>query len=288
VFFDPNIYGRYLAMVMILACAWMLWTWSDRAIVVMALTLAVLGGGLFLTYSQSSYAALLAGLLVLAALRWSVRLTSAAVGAGMVALVLAIGIGDVGDRIFSSEQSLNKSTSGRVGLIEGGLDLARDQPVFGQGSGAFVRDFKRRSPEVANDATAASHTEPVTVLAEQGAIGLIAYLALLTATIAALLRGLAPLAPGLRRGAWRETPDQGVEVEGAARAGILAAVGALVVHSLAYDAFLTDPITWTLLAIGVALAPAAVVEKEGERKTRVAPRAADAKDDPAGARAPAS
>jgi O-antigen ligase len=284
VFFDPNIYGRYLVTVMVLACAWLLWTTSARAAALMVVALAILVGALLFTYSQSSYAALLAGLLALAALRWSLRWTLATLGAGLVALVLAIGVGDVGDRVFSSEQSLNKGTSGRVDLIEGGLDLARDQPVFGQGSGAFVRDFRRQEPDAANNATAASHTEPVTVLAEQGAIGFLLYVALLVATVVALGRGLARLAPGLRRGGWRETPESDTAPEAAARAGILAAFFALVVHSLAYDAFLTDPITWTLLAVGVALAPATVVERKGEREAEAV---GPTKGATAGASAPA-
>ena len=73
-FFDPNIYGRFLAIVMLLlvgvaavgaprSATW----WRG------ALLLAVLWGGLVLTFSQSSFAALLVGLAVLGAMRWSVR-----------------------------------------------------------------------------------------------------------------------------------------------------------------------------------------------------------------------
>jgi O-antigen ligase len=260
VFFDPNIYGRYIATVMILAVAWLLWEWELRRAVLLALSVAILAGALLLTYSQSSYAALLVGLLVLAALRWSLRVTLVAVAAGFVALVIAVGIGDVGNRLFSSERSLNKGTSGRVDLIRGGLELAGEQPVFGQGSGAFVNDFRRREPGAAFRATAASHTEPVTVIAEQGAIGAIAYLALLAVALTTLWRQLRGLAPGLR--GWGGVVPTARDGDAAARTGILAAFIALVVHSLAYDAFLTDPITWVLLAVGLALAPVAVTERD--------------------------
>ena len=49
-----------------------------------------------LTFSQSSFAALLAGLAVLAALRWDVRRTAAAaaVGAGAAAAVFAVAFQD--------------------------------------------------------------------------------------------------------------------------------------------------------------------------------------------------
>ena len=269
VFFDPNIYGRYLATVMIAALAWILWERNPRRIAMLAAALAVLAGALFLTYSQSSYAALLAGMVVLAALRWSLRITVTTIAAGLVAFVIAVGIGDAGDRLFSSERSLNKTTSGRVDLIRGGLQLAGEQPLYGQGSGAFVNDFRRREPGVAFRATAASHTEPVTVVAEQGALGLVVYLALLGVALATLCRKLGERAPGLR--GWGGAEPSGAVSEGAARAGILAAFIALVVHSLAYDAFLTDPITWTLLAVGMALAPATATERAPARPSGVEP-----------------
>jgi small-conductance mechanosensitive channel len=42
----------------------------------------------------------------------------------------------------------------------------------------------------------------------------------------------------------------------AARAAILAAFVALLVHTLSYAGFFDDPITWVLLAIGASLAHA--------------------------------
>jgi hypothetical protein len=42
--------------------------------------------------------------------------------------------------------------------------------------------------------------------------------------------------------------------ESAARAAVAAAFAALVVHTFFYAAFLEDPLTWTLLGVGVALA----------------------------------
>src|SRR6185437_4554996 len=77
VFWDPNIYGRFLALVMVALAAVMLWSGRLRTAVVTAALLAVLWGGLVLTFSQSSFASLLAGLAVLAALRWDARRTIA-------------------------------------------------------------------------------------------------------------------------------------------------------------------------------------------------------------------
>src|SRR4029453_3196177 len=61
-FFDPNIYGRFLAVTMVLVAAWLLWATRPREVVATAVLLAVLWGALVLTFSQSSFAALLAGL----------------------------------------------------------------------------------------------------------------------------------------------------------------------------------------------------------------------------------
>ena len=39
-----------------------------------------------------------------------------------------------------------------------------------------------------------------------------------------------------------------------ARIAIAAAFGALLVHTIGYAGYLTDPLTWALLAVGAALA----------------------------------
>jgi hypothetical protein len=79
------------------------------------------------------------------------------------------------------------------------------------------------------------------VAAEQGAIGLIAYLVLVVTSLRLLFAGLAPLSG-------RDPPARLVT-----RAFLAAAYAALVFHTLLYASFLEDPITWTLLAIGIVL-----------------------------------
>ena len=46
-----------------------------------------------------------------------------------------------------------------------------------------------------------------------------------------------------------------------ARAAVLAAFVALLVHTMAYAGFFEDPITWVLLAIGASLAHAPAVRE---------------------------
>ena len=62
-FFDPNIYGRFLALVMLRLSALLLWAVARATSRSRSAALVVLWGGLVLTLSQSSFAALLAGLL---------------------------------------------------------------------------------------------------------------------------------------------------------------------------------------------------------------------------------
>jgi O-antigen ligase len=241
-FFDPNIYGRFLAMVMLGIATVVIWTRQVRDVALGALLLAILWAGLVLSFSQSSFAALLVGLAVLAALRWSVKWTVAvcavgvAVGLGVV--LLAPGAINLD---LSKSNGADKATSGRVDLIKGGARLFKDRPFFGWGSGSYSKVYRRVEDVSVDRATTASHTIPVTVAAEQGIVGLAVYLALLVAALARLFGGGVARSP--------------------LRSYIAAAFVALLVHTMVYAAFLEDPITWVLLAIGVALAAGPVAER---------------------------
>ena len=236
-FFDPNIYGRFLALVMIGVTTVVLWSSRRRDVLIAAGVLAWLLGGLVTTFSQSSIAALLLGLAVLAAWRWDVRATVyvslALVAVGAVIVLAAPASLHFG--LKGSGGSASNATSGRTKLISGGLELFAQRPLQGYGSGSFQTEYRRHSQTSVENATAASHTIPVTVAAEQGLIGLALYVALLIAAFAVLFTG-----------AGRSPP----------RIAISACFAALVLHTWAYADFLEDPITWTLLGIGIALARA--------------------------------
>jgi O-antigen ligase len=233
-FFDPNIYGRFLAIIMLGLAGVLLWGRAQRTVVLASLALAVLWAGLLLTLSQSSFAALLAGLLVLAALRWRPwRSLAAAAVVAIAAAGLVLAFPGALRLDLSSRDSIDSATSGRFDLMRGGVDLALDRPVAGWGSGSFSREYRRSEAASSERAVSASHTIPITVAAEQGVIGLAVYLALLAAALARLLRGAG------------RSP---------ARAVVAAAFVALVLHTWLYAAFLEDPLSWALLGIGVALA----------------------------------
>jgi putative inorganic carbon (hco3(-)) transporter len=248
-FWDPNIYGRYLVLAILALVSVLLWTSRQRVALACSGLCLLLWLGLATTFSQSSFVALLGGLAVLAALRWSLRWTAlAGVSALAVGLVVALAAGSSLNIDLSTERKLNKDTSGRANLVSGGVELFGDRPLWGYGSGSFAASFRDQQKGGRPAALAASHTEPVTVAAEQGVPGLLLYVALLAVAFAVLLGGLAGLVPGISgRG-----PPTG-EVTVVARVAVLVAFTALVLHTFAYAAFLTDPIAWALLAIGAAL-----------------------------------
>ena len=240
-FFDPNIYGRYLALTMILLAAVLLWTRRRKEALLIAGALAVLWVGLVFSLSQSSFAALVLGLAVLAALRWNPWPVVAAVGAaGAVALALVL----LAPGALNLEtKSLDRATSGRADLVGGGLSMVRDRPVFGFGSGAFEERFREREDVSSEKVAAASHTIALTVAAEQGIVGFGAYLALVVLSLALLFGRLWAT---LRSAPW---PGAGA----VARAGLAAAFCALLLHTLVYAAYLEDPLSWVLLAIVAGL-----------------------------------
>ncbi len=260
VFWDPNVYGRYLALVLVVVTAALLWARRRLDFRLLAATVLVLWIGLALTFSQSSFVALLAGLAVLAAIRWSLKWTLAAVAVGIVGAALVVlfagGSGKItGDRI-------NIDLSGRGNLVSGGLDLFAERPLQGYGSGSFQAAYRdhRANKDIP---VSVSHTEPVTVAAEQGLLGLTLYVALILValwTMAAGVRG--PPVGGAEgeseNGASLPRPQDPPSVPLAARPAVLAAFVALLVHTMAYAGFFEDPITWVLLAIGASLANPAV------------------------------
>ena len=243
-FFDPNIYGRFEALTMIALAATLLWSRSRDTVLLCAAALGVLWAGLVLSLSQSSFAALLGGLAVLAVLRWSPKPVFATiavlVAAAIAVVVLAPSAIELDTR---STAALDKATSGRFDLVRGALSMARDRPVFGFGSGSFAANYREREGVRNLRIAAVSNTIPLTVAAEQGVIGLIAYVALVAATLALVFDRLV--------GRWRPGPTAGIA--DVAAAAVAAAFCALVLHTLVYAAFLEDPLSWVLLALAAGL-----------------------------------
>jgi O-antigen ligase len=273
VFWDPNVYGRYLALVLVAMTAALLWVRHRRYLWLLAATILVLWLGLAQTFSQSSFIALLAGLAVLAAIRWSWKWTLLAVGTGAIAAALAIVL--VGGSGKLTTDRLNVDLSGRGNLVSGGLELFSERPLQGSGSGSFQSAY-RDHLENKDVPVSVSHTEPVTIAAEQGLLGLLLYVALIVVALWTMTSGIRGPPVGSVEGESENgaslprpqdspssllagAPQDSPSVLLAGRAAVLAAFVALLVHTMAYAGFFEDPITWVLLAIGASLAAAPAV-----------------------------
>jgi O-antigen ligase len=184
VFWDPNVYGRYLALVAVVATSALLWARERKTLALLTALIAVLWIGLVPTFSQSSFAALLVGLAVLAALRWSLKWTAIAATASMVLVALIMIV--AGSFSFSR---INLDTSGRANLVSGGIHLFAQRPIYGYGSGSFPKAY-RVHVKTKKAPVSVSHTEPVTIAAEQGLIGLVAYTALVVLALWTMAAGL--------------------------------------------------------------------------------------------------
>ncbi len=269
-FWDPNIYGRYLALAAVTVVAALLWTESRRHFVIGSAAVAVMFAGIMFSFSQTSFFALLAGLVVLCALRWSLTRTVAVCIAAVVAGAALTAFTGALESDSGPDRSLEQTTSGRSTLIEGGLDLARERPLQGYGSGSFAVEFEEDNLVPPGEA-AVSHTEPVTVAAEQGILGLAVYAALLIAAIAAIFSGLGRVAPGLGGTVpWGLDAGSAARARAVARFGVAAAFAALLVHTVGYAGFLTDPLAWAVFALASALLVPAAAAGGTEASTEAA------------------
>lgn len=230
VFSDPNIFGRFLAVVMVLFAVLLLYDRQPRQLVALGGVLAVMWVALVLSLSRSSMAGLLVALALVAAVRW--RLSRTLVIAGIVIVIGGAAVA-ISPTTFGFNQSFNGVSAGRGSVLSGGARLFAARPLQGFGSGSFEVEYHKHNP--ASGPLTASHTTPVTIAAEQGIIGELPYVALVVVALVVLVRGT------------RRDP---------ARAAIAAAFVALLVHTMVYADFLEDPATWALLAVGVALARA--------------------------------
>jgi O-antigen ligase len=255
-YWDPNIYGRALVVAILLVVAWMLVTRVTRARFAIAIaTIAVLVVALWNTYSQSSWVALAAGTSIVAVLtlppnprRW----VAAALAVVVVVLVP-----------FAADRLAGDDAEGRKDVVRAGIDLAQERPVLGWGMGAFevaAREQAKRDGDPQPRLTA-SHTTPVTVVAELGVLGALTYLTLLTAAALTILarwrRTSTPAAAA--RAAGDDPLATGWPIAPVIWAS--AVLPALVAHSLLYAGFFEDATLWVVLA---ALASLPVVPKADE------------------------
>ena len=233
VFWDPSIYGRYLVVAILATLALVLLGVRERLLAAGIAAIAAIWVGLLFSFSQSSFAALIAGTLAAAAMIW--RWRAAAALAVLAVVLVSVGFATPQVRhelLDQSRADLNSVTSDRAGLVGNGLRIAVDHPVVGVGTGSFKRAYAEKTGLKGEEPKkAASHSTPVTVIAETGVPGLVLLCWL----------GMASLATAFgRRGR-----------SAAGRAALVAALtlGAIAVHSLFYNALFEDPTMWALLGL---------------------------------------
>ena len=239
VFWDPSIYGRYLVVAILATLALVLLGVRNRLLAAGIAVITAIWIGLLFSFSQSSFAALIAGTLAIAAVVWRGRAVVALAVLSVVLVSAGFATPQVRNELLQeSRQGLNSVTSDRAGLVGNGLRIAADHPVLGVGTGSFKHAYAERTGLKGEEPKkAASHSTPVTVVAETGVLGLVLLSWL----------GLAALWPAFR--ARGRSP--------AGRAALVAALtlGAIAVHSLFYNALFEDPTTWALMGlVAVALA----------------------------------
>ena len=250
-FWDPNMFSRFCGLIVLLGVTTFLAVRAGgyrsrwrRALPLAAAALAATA--LALTYSRTGLVAVICGALVveLAWLGWKKGLLAVlasvlVLGAGLAGITVARDTKHFGDKVQTT-MGLNKLTGGRVFLVKAGWRMYRRHPVKGIGLAGFPQAFpKYRTSHAAKLTLRESHTTPVTVAAEQGTIGLLAYGALLVAFFATTLRKR-------RFGGSRDLYLW--------QAGLVACVVTVTVASLTYNAFFEDPYLWVFMAMASATA----------------------------------
>jgi hypothetical protein len=235
VFWDPSIYGRFLVVAILALLVVVLFVRDRRYVLGATAAIAATWAGLYFSYSQSSFAALAAGVVIAAIFAWGRRGIVLAVATGLVVGAAALAVPSVRHDVFGTHGK--SATSGRGTLVRRGAHIAVHHPVAGVGLGGFKHAYaelaglKGKEPNAA-----ASHTTPVTVAAEGGIVGFGLYVWLLVAALGLAFRrffardeaGLAALAFGL-------------------------VVAAIAVHSLFYNAFFEDATVWGAIGLAAAL-----------------------------------
>ena len=233
VFWDPSVYGRFLVVAMAPTIVLLVRGRSVRLQLIAAVVAFVTWFGLLISFSQSSFAALIVAVLGVAAVAWRWRALLAVALAAVVLAGIAISAPQIRHSLeHHTKSGLNSATSGRASLVANGIRIAAAHPVFGVGVGGFKHAYAARVHlKGKNPKTAASHDTPVTVAAEQGLIGL----GLSTWFAVALLL------PGFRR----------LDRRLISRTALVAAVAlaAILCHSLFYNDFFEDPTTWGLFGL---------------------------------------
>jgi O-antigen ligase len=228
VFWDPSIYGRFLVVAIVVALVVALYG-ARRDALAAAATIVALWLGLLLSFSQSSFVALVAGVLGAVVLAWQRRAVIALAVAAAALLAAGFVVPSVRAEILETP---DRATGNRSTLLREGFRIAVDHPLGGVGLGGFKSAYGERVGfRAADPARAASHNTPVTVAAELGAPGILLFSWMLGTAL------------------WLSFRRASRSFAGRASLSLGLALLAIAVHSLFYNAFFEDPMSWALVGL---------------------------------------
>jgi O-antigen ligase len=253
-FSDSSIYGRYLTVGIAVTLVLL---WLERIRLAIGLpVLALLLAGLYFSYSQSSFVALFAAVLLVGLVAGDrrARLVLATTAAAVILATVAV------FAVVTWDESSRRATSGRLPLVELTLPVFADHPVAGVGIGAQPRASSRLEDARERVRRNVSHMTPLTVAAELGLLGLAAYAGFLFAAVRSSFLAM-------RR-------DRALGLS------LLAVFTILVVHSLAYSGFFEDPLTWG--ALGLAATSLRLLPVEAAARSTAASAGTSTSGDGAG------
>jgi putative inorganic carbon (hco3(-)) transporter len=170
VFKDPSLFGRYLALgIAVLLAAYL---YGRVRLTVAAPLLAVSFAALWFSYSQSSMVtifAVVAGLAVVAGTRETRRVVLI-VAAAIVLTATAV------VAVHVRNDSSRKFTSDRSRLVAVTWKVFKNHPLAGVGVGGQPKASREEAAQRLTASRNRSHTTPLTVAAELGVLGILAYL----------------------------------------------------------------------------------------------------------------
>jgi putative inorganic carbon (hco3(-)) transporter len=196
-FADPNNLARILAISVALAAGMILTTGARRLTVYLAIPTIVLGlPAILVTASRSGWLGVVLGVFLMVWFapieRWTkfkITASAAACLLLMVSVLYAQGGADA-DRIRSFTGGFNAILGQREFLIRAGWEIWKDNPVFGVGSGSYqttlILGYLYLLPWWAE--VTLSHTSLISILAEWGVVGMIAF-GFVAARLAAIFFG---------------------------------------------------------------------------------------------------
>jgi O-Antigen ligase len=243
-FQDPTVYGRHVVLGIVVLLVLL---WYERLRPAFGLPLlGLFAAGLYFSYSQTSQIALFAAVLVICVIAgdWLTRKvvvgTASALAVSAAVIVLVV----------SGGESARQVTSDRIPLARTTWPVYTSHPLIGVGIGSQPLVSRQEADAHRRKSKNVSHTTPLTVAAELGTLGLIAYVALLAGLGKALLI------------TWHR--------HRALTLTLTASITAFVVQSLFYGGFFEDPFVWgiaALTAMALVHLPAVAPEPRSEAGT---------------------